>query len=348
MGHESIAQAIEEILLEEGIETKLVKEKFKEIALQYQPVYQFFPKLNGKYYKLAQNESILKLMQNIYTKRKRQKLESLVRSFNPDVIINTHFLYNFPLAEIKPKYKFRFLNVVANPATLHPLEFTPEADYNLVYNEEAVKKAQEFDIPKEKILPIGWFTRKSFFTEKSTPQELPEIPEMLISAGSLGTNTIAKFLPVLFQHQDKFKYIFIAGKNKLLFRLFKNYERLCKLTRKKDTNIEIVGYTKKMPQYMKKADIIAGKAGPNLLFEAVAAGKPFLALTYISGQEDGNLDLIREKDLGWVALSPQEAQKVLENLTKDKEKLKRKEKSILKERQELIEAQKKLITLINP
>jgi len=32
----------------------------------------------------------------------------------------------------------------------------------------------------------------------------------------------------------------------------------------------------------------------------VACQKPFVAITHIGGQEDGNIDLIKKKKLGWV------------------------------------------------
>jgi len=36
------------------------------------------------------------------------------------------------------------------------------------------------------------------------------------------------------------------------------------------------------------------------LFDSVACQKPFVAITHIGGQEDGNIDLIKKKQLGWV------------------------------------------------
>jgi len=48
---------------------------------------------------------------------------------------------------------------------------------------------------------------------------------------------------------------------------------------------------------MAQSDLVAGKAGPNILFEAVAAGKPFLTLTHVHGHESGNLEIIKESDV---------------------------------------------------
>jgi UDP-N-acetylglucosamine:LPS N-acetylglucosamine transferase len=53
---------------------------------------------------------------------------------------------------------------------------------------------------------------------------------------------------------------------------------------------------------MAAADVIMGKAGPNVLFESVTLGKPFIATAYIPGQEEVNLEFIRRHKLGWIAL----------------------------------------------
>ena len=63
----------------------------------------------------------------------------------------------------------------------------------------------------------------------------------------------------------------------------------------------VVGFTDEMDKYIGASDVVVGKAGPNLIFEAVAMEKPFIAITHISGQEDGNLELIEKYGIGWVA-----------------------------------------------
>jgi UDP-N-acetylglucosamine:LPS N-acetylglucosamine transferase len=50
-----------------------------------------------------------------------------------------------------------------------------------------------------------------------------------------------------------------------------------------------------MAEVLSASDIVFGKAGPNFLFNVVACKKPFVAITHVGGQEDGNLDIIRKK-----------------------------------------------------
>jgi len=57
-----------------------------------------------------------------------------------------------------------------------------------------------------------------------------------------------------------------------------------------------------------------GKAGPNVLFETVTLGKPFIATTYIPGQEEANLKFIQRHQLGWVALASPAQRELLATL----------------------------------
>ena len=53
-----------------------------------------------------------------------------------------------------------------------------------------------------------------------------------------------------------------------------------------------------MAEVLGASDIVFGKAGPNFLFDSVACQKPFVSMTHIGGQEDGNVELIKKKKLG--------------------------------------------------
>ena len=55
-----------------------------------------------------------------------------------------------------------------------------------------------------------------------------------------------------------------------------------------------------MAEVLTACDIVFGKAGPNFLMETVVRRKPFVAISHVAGCENGNLDLIRERGLGWI------------------------------------------------
>ena len=128
-----------------------------------------------------------------------------------------------------------------------------------------------------------------------------ERPVIFVGGGSLGTNSLAKFLPVLLLSRRKIGVIFNTGKDKVAFKMVKEYMRLLARLKKKDkVLIKNLGWIENMAEILSAVDIVFGKAGPNFMFDVVAAEKPFVAITHIGGQEDGNLEIIKKKKLGWV------------------------------------------------
>src|SRR5207244_8557633 len=85
--------------------------------------------------------------------------------------------------------------------------------------------------------------------------------------------------------------------------------------------VHLLPFTQHIAPLMAAAEVVMGKAAPNVLFEAVTLGKPFIATTFIPGQEAGNLGFIRQHGLGWVALSAPEQQALARRLMAEPHRL---------------------------
>ena len=101
--------------------------------------------------------------------------------------------------------------------------------------------------------------------------------------------------------------ILAAGTNRRLVQQFQGRER-----------IHVLPFTRDIAPYMAAADVVMGKAGPNVLFESVTLGKPFIATAYIPGQEQVNLGFIRRHKLGWIALKNASQHYILRLLAADR------------------------------
>ena len=82
------------------------------------------------------------------------------------------------------------------------------------------------------------------------------------------------------------------------------------------------------------------------MFETVAARKPFIAVTHISGQEDGNLDLIKQYKLGYVEENAIKVVKLLQGVLKNPARLKKLAPSIAKMADINHEAGPKLLEIV--
>ncbi len=306
-GHASLADAAGEALSDNfQVITKDLTADWSGYTA-YKAIYRFTPGLFQIPFKISQNQKLQTLLKHYFSYTFKNKTIKLIKQLSPDLIITTHFIYLPILDNYKPK-DIKHINIISDPITIHPITFSYGADYNLGFDKTTLKLGKQLGISRNRLRAVGWLTRPSFYyltNQKKAHQKLGFDDKLtfLICGGSEGTNTLINLLPTLFLNQsDKdYQLVFITGKNRLLFKLI---NESYKLTQKVKTNlpkIKVLTFTKNMAAYMAAADVVIGKAGPNLIFETVAQKKPFIAITHVTGQEDGNLDLIRNYNIGWVA-----------------------------------------------
>lgn len=332
-GHVSIAQAIKKSL-ENSFQTEVVAYTFKEFNL-YLPMYQLFPALFKIPYRLSQYKAMQELSLGFFLKKYGPEIEKIIEDEKPDVLVSTYALYDVVCTDYAKKHHIPVFNALANPRTIHPLEICENSTKNLVFDEEAYSTLVKFGIPKGQILKTGWFVRPSFKPVRSKEKlrkELglkPDILTYLVCGGSDGTGMVVKILPLLFQINSPLQLIFITGNNKSLFRSLQFFKKSFYMANKNSSmQIKVFGFVSNIYDYMAASDLVIGKAGPNSLFESVAVHTPFFAITHISGQEDGNLDLIREYKLGYVEENPLKAIKMLKTIAENPKRLSRFQKSL--------------------
>jgi len=154
-----------------------------------------------------------------------------------------------------------------------------------------------------------------------------------------------KVLPILIFSQQPIQVIVACGSNQALYR---STEALQKIIDKSDNHSSLIPlkFTSKIHLYMQAADLVIGKAGPNMLFETVATETPFFAITHIAGQEDGNLDIIRDYNLGYVEENILKAQKILKQIINHPEQLDKFKTDILKLKKYNQQSKEKLLKII--
>jgi len=121
--------------------------------------------------------------------------------------------------------------------------------------------------------------------------------------------------------KKKVGFVFNTGTDKLAYNMVEEYVRIFRNL--KDGGlvmIKNIGWIDNMAEVLAGCDLVMGKAGPNFLFDVMAAQKPFVAITHIGGQEDGNIELIKKKKIGWVKERPRQAADFLLRYLDDPEK----------------------------
>lgn len=334
-GHRSIAKAIYNYLKKNSVNSDFEVD-YGEVKMDsfganefYTFAYRFFPKINTLPHKVFSIKVIRDFFAN-FSGQNLPELARIVNKYKPDLIISSHFFNTHCLVKLREKFGFNFKvwTVVADPWTINPISFVPKADLHLVYDEVGAKMAKKFGIDKRKVMITGWWTKQEMyrrFDGQAMREKLgfmDDRPVVFVGGGSLGTNALMKFLPLLFLVKKPIGVIFNTGKDKMVFKVIERYKRIFDKYFKKKSFIKIknLGWIDNMAEVLAVCDIVFGKAGPNFLFEVVAAGKPFVSITHIGGQEDGNIDLIREKKLGWVKEKTTELAGFLKKYVEDPDK----------------------------
>ncbi len=322
-GHLSIAQTIQQTLADKyQIELYLERDDTFDF---YVPLYKFFPGFFSIPFHLARQTKIIKVLNQYFKRKYQRKLSYFYRKYEPKLFVSTYFMYNSSLQDLAAKHRIPFINILTDPRTFHPMTIAEQAETNIAFDTNACELCDKY-FPKAKVQSMGWFVREEYeqsYDQNEVRQQLnlkPKTLTILLTSGSEGTNIVATILPTLLNSQRPIQLIVSCGNNKTLYRAIKTLAKHLPVTKER-VSILALPFTDKLHQYMQASDLIVGKAGPNTLFEATATLTPFFAITHISGQEDGNLSIIRDYKLGYVEENMFKANKLLRKIIRNPEQL---------------------------
>jgi 1,2-diacylglycerol 3-beta-galactosyltransferase len=104
----------------------------------------------------------------------------------------------------------------------------------------------------------------------------------------------------------------ICGRNRLLKR------RVARLAgRSGDGRLTAHGFVGNMPDWLRCADVVVGKAGPGTIAEATCCGAPLVLTSYVPGQEKGNAEFVTGAGAGVFAPRPRQLAAEIGRLRRD-------------------------------
>ncbi len=325
-GHKSIAEAVKNAL---GEKYKIYFNYIEPNPISVKPyniAYVLFPTLTKIPFKISEIDSVSRIVEKYLTRPYAKKIEDYIAKQKPLFVVNTYFAFNFVMEKLSKKYSYTLINIIADPRSFHKLSVLPNS-YNFVFDSESEKRSLKFGSPAKMTIRSGWFVRKQFmenYSKSKVRKHLGLSPDCLtlcIIGGSEGTANILKILPALVDSKKTVQVVFICGKNKGLYQTLRVYQKIQNFTNGNSVKMIIKGYTENTHKYLQASDIVIGKAGPNLLFETVATHTPFFAISHIAGQEDGNLEIIKQYKVGFVEENPMKAIKLVRKIIKNPDML---------------------------
>jgi len=301
-GHKSVAHALQEALEERGHEVVFFDALPQVLIPTYSIISRYLLSFWGFLFWTSNEKKASDIISKLSNKMVEKKIARKVISTLPDFIISDHpFITKLPEEVFFKNGHIPLGVIVVDPMTAHAIWFKGRPDVYFIPTDDIQKAALAAGVPKERIIFTGYPVKKEFY-EKTDIASLrsslglsPNVFTVMIGGSSEGIGKIEEICELMAEFPDKLKFqaIVVCGRNKILFK---------KLAGKYyfDKRFKILGFERRMPLYLKACDVVISKAGPTNLYEAVAAGKPFLAFSCMPGQEEGNLDLIKNERIGVV------------------------------------------------
>src|SRR5215208_7182780 len=223
----------------------------------------------------------------------------LLREYQPDLIVCTHFLPAEIVSWLKAKERIASRQVIiVTDFDVHAMWLVHHYEHYFVAVDEARVYLEAFGIPAGKITVSGIPIDPVFAIRKDKQQMrakhglAPDRTTILLSAGGFGVGSVDALVNSLLPLNHRSQIVAICGRNEELKR------RLTRLAAraKPDATVTLkpFGYTKEMDELMAASDLVLGKPGGLTTCEALAKGLAFAIVNPIPGQEERNSDHLLE------------------------------------------------------
>ena len=311
-GHISLAEAIRD-RVENNYEVVIVDPQPRMINLHYRTVSRHALWLWRAEFKLTDGTRRARLTHEFSKHTFAISILRAIRRVNPQLIISTYPFLTSEVIYAMRLFRIRrpFLMLFSDPNSVHRSWLTEKrAQATFAPTQETYQQALASGFDAQRTYFTGWPVRGQFYHAVPIPLSQLGLVEnrftIFLQGGGDGaarfTRTVENLLGI-----EGVQIILAAGTNAKLLRQFMGR-----------ANIHTLSFTDEIAPYMAAADVVMGKAGPNVLFESVTLGKPFIATAYIPGQEEPNLGFIHRHRLGWIALKNRSQQYIIRLLATDR------------------------------
>ncbi|MCT4612187.1 MAG: glycosyltransferase [Clostridia bacterium] len=242
---------------------------------------------NLNYYLSYNIEGLYKLgINEVFMKKKIDKVESLIMEYNPDEVITVFSFAGLIASNIRKKgnLDFKIISVLTD-FTKSKEWIYDDIDMYLLPDETIKNKYIKYGIGREKLFVTGPIVELE--TEKKEYRE--EIKNVLIVLDKMSTVKITKKDIDYFNKCKDVKFRVVCGRNE------EAYEKLNKYSSEK---LEVIGFTKELKAMMDDADLLVTKPGGLIVYEALKKGVPLAIVDSNVGQEKENYKFILNNGLG--------------------------------------------------
>lgn len=294
-GHTQAANAVKAELERQHPDVRVAVVDFLEgdnfslntfIKETYLKMIDVFPDMYDLLYRWSQASHNGTTVRNLMSWVLKKRMLRLVDRYRPDLIVFTHPFPCGAACHLKRKDMLTIpLAGVITDYAIHRLWLYNEVDSYFVAVPDLKATLIQQGIAADKIHVTG-IPISSSFGELSTAPRTVKTDDgqstVLIMGGGQGLGAVAEVLTELDKIEGQQRFVVVAGRNAGL------RKDLQLLSRSLLHPVQVIGYTRRIPELMADADLLVTKPGALTCSEALAAGLPMVLVNAIPGQEEEN------------------------------------------------------------
>jgi processive 1,2-diacylglycerol beta-glucosyltransferase len=237
-------------------------------------------------------------------------LEKRLEEKQPRLILSTYPLYAVLLEALAARRLVPPLcTIITDSITVNRIWVMSGSDLFCVADDETKKVVVGYGVPESKVRVTG-FPVSLAFTEPLQEQQ-PQTGARILYLPSTSGRRVAATLEAL-------KPTLLAGA-KLTLPVGKHASRLYHILRRFTDSlppgtVDIIGWTNRIPEFLRTHDVVICKAGGAILHEVLAAKIPAVVDYVVPGQEEGNAEMLTKHDGGIVTQSAKETAAAVESI----------------------------------
>ncbi|MDB5397595.1 MAG: hypothetical protein JWM91_5101 [Rhodospirillales bacterium] len=329
-GHRAAAIALTEVIAEQFPHWKIKLVNLQELldpvdmfrrvtGTPSQDFYNAILKRGWTYGSLAMLRTLQRGIR-FYTPNFEEVLERHWQTSHPDLVVSLIPNFNGILfrALRRVHTDIPYVTIMTDLADFPPHFWLEKQEQFIVCGtERAIAQAREAGYPTDRIFQTsGMILKPLFYREPKGDRRAarievgldPDLPTALIMFGGYGSKSAEKIVDRLARSKLAIQTIVICGHNEKLFAALASRP-----------GCHAVGFTDRVPDYMRLADFFIGKPGPGSISEALQMGLPVIiernSLTM--PQERPNTEWVEERQLGIVIKDFKQIAEAVQSLLAD-------------------------------
>lgn len=245
-----------------------------------------------------------------------------IEEFNPDVIVNTHFLSAGILGELKRRGLVHTpLVTVVTDYMVHGLWLHPKVDLYLVGCQSAYDRLVKGGIDPDRVLISGIPVRSGFRSTNSKEIArkalglIPDKQTILIMGGSEGFTGRADEIMNIVSSFGNVQFFLVCGNDE------ETFNKINSCVKDNSGTVRVYEYADNVHELMAASDLIITKGGGLTITEALTMGLPMVMYKPIPGHEEGNAVYVSDSGAGVVVQKIEELIRITDELLYQPKKL---------------------------